>query len=456
MNITERLSRRRILRGMLQGSAVTVALPFLECFLNSNGTALASGAPLPVRFATWFWGNGFTAGRVWYPEKTGSLRDQKLAPDLVALEKFKDQINIYSMLKIHLDGKPNLPHISGWHGQLAGTAPRNSALSAPTIDTMIANTIGPRTRYRSLAVSCTGNPASSMSYLAGGVQQPSEVSPAQLYARIFGPEFKDPNNADFKPDPRVMARRSVLSAIKGEREAMARDVSAADRVRLEEYFSSLRQLERQVEIQLEKPAPLAACTVLPKVPDTPIGTELEQSLATNKLMCNILAHALACDQTRVLNIAFSDPQPGLRLPGDATTYHTYSHQEPKDPKLGYQPHCANFSSRGMEGLAALIEALSSIKEGDRTLLDQTLVLANTDNGNAYTHAVENIPVITAGRAGGAMKTGLHVSSPGDPATRVGLTVMQALKLSLDKFGTESNETSRRFSEVIDEGAAAKA
>jgi len=72
-----RVNRRTALRGMLGGAAVNVALPFLDCFLNGNGTALAAtGAPLPVRFGTWFWGCGLTPGR-WIPDKTGAGYDMK-------------------------------------------------------------------------------------------------------------------------------------------------------------------------------------------------------------------------------------------------------------------------------------------------------------------------------------------------------------------------------------------
>ena len=75
------LSRRVVLRGLFQGATVAVALPYLDCFLNSNGTALAAGAPLPVRFGTWFWGLGVTPGR-WHPTTIG--RDYDLPPELIA------------------------------------------------------------------------------------------------------------------------------------------------------------------------------------------------------------------------------------------------------------------------------------------------------------------------------------------------------------------------------------
>jgi hypothetical protein len=447
MSAIKRLSRREVLRGAMAGAAIGVGLPLLECFLDVNGTALAGGAPLPTRFATWFWGLGLYPGR-WEPKEVGSLQNQPLGPELVALERVKDKINIYSAMKVHIDGRPSFVHFTGNMSQLCGTAPRTELVTLPTIDTLIADSIGTSTRFRSLEASCTGNARTSFSYRAGGVQQPSQPSPAELYARIFGTEFKDPNTASFTPDPAVMARQSVLTAVKDQRQNLARNLGAADRARLDEYFTSLRQLEHQVTLQLEKPAPLEACQVMQPVKEAAIGTEVETTIATNKLMAQLLAHAFACDQTRVFNIAFSDAGSGLRILGDPTTHHTYSHEEPIDRALGYQRQVSAFSMRAMEGLATLIDTLDSVKEGDGTLLDRTLVLATTDSGFAKIHALENIPIITAGRAGGAMRTGLHVVGRGDPTTRVSLTVMQALKMPVSSWGTDSMETSKPVSEVL--------
>ena len=124
MGSFNRLSRRQIMRGMLAGSAVTVALPMLECALNVNGTAFASGRPLPTRFITWFWGLGANPGQ-WEPKEAGSLAGQSLGPELAALEPVKDKINIFTNMKVELDGRPNPGgHQGGWQGQLMGLIPR--------------------------------------------------------------------------------------------------------------------------------------------------------------------------------------------------------------------------------------------------------------------------------------------------------------------------------------------
>src|SRR6185436_11464346 len=117
-------SRRRVLQGMFGGAAITVGLPFLDCFLNSNGTALAAtGAKLPKAFGTWYGGLWFNPGR-WEPKGVGPLKE--LSPELKPLEKHKDRINVYSGLKVLLDGRPSTPHSTGIMAVVTGVVPRGS------------------------------------------------------------------------------------------------------------------------------------------------------------------------------------------------------------------------------------------------------------------------------------------------------------------------------------------
>ena len=94
-------SRRNFMRGMLGGAAISVALPFLDCFLNANGTALANGAPLPTRFGTWFWGCGLTPGR-WEPKTEGA--NYMMPDELAMLAPYRDQFSIFTGFKTFLDG----------------------------------------------------------------------------------------------------------------------------------------------------------------------------------------------------------------------------------------------------------------------------------------------------------------------------------------------------------------
>jgi len=442
-----RFSRRTALRGVLGGGAISVALPFLDCFLNSNGTALAAtGAPLPVRFGTWFWGCGLTPGR-WIPTKTGAGYD--MPPELKPLEAFKDRLTICSGFKANTDGKGAVPHYTGTMSILTGSAPKGQGLvDFATFDTAIADTIGADTRFRSLELTATGNPRDSNSRRSSAVINAAEPSPAAFYARIFGSDFKDPNAADFKPDPRVMVRKSALSAIKDQRDALLSEVGASDRARLDQYFTSIRQLEQQLAIQLEKPAPLEACSVPGAPGATKTGTQIDDAIANHKLLAQLLAHALACNQTKVFNMVFADAGSSLRKAGSTVTHHQLTHEEPIDEKSGCQPEATFFVERIVEGLQTMLVTLDGVKEGDGTLLDHTLVFAHSECSFAKIHSLETIPMLIAGRAGGKIKTGMHIAGNGDPVTRVGLTVQQALGVPLSGWGAGSMQTSKSVSELM--------
>jgi len=102
----------------------------------------------------------------------------------------------------------------------------------------------------------------------------------------------------------------------------------------------------------------------------------------------------------------------------------------------------------MEALASFIAAFDGVREGPGTLLDNTLIFAHAETSYAKVHAVDNIPVMTIGSAAGRLKTGLHIAGHGDPISRVGLTVMQALGLPLERWGTGSLQTSKTITEIL--------
>jgi hypothetical protein len=244
-----------------------------------------------------------------------------------------------------------------------------------------------------------------------------------------------------------MVRRSVLSGVTDQREALLKQVGMTDRVRLDEYFTAVRQLEQQLDLELQKPAPLAACTPSAQPTDAEIGTVIENVQANHKLFAQILAHAAACDQTHVFNVVFGEATSPLRRPGSAMTHHILTHEEPMDDKLGYQPGATFFMFKIMESLAYYLQTFDSIKEGDGTLLDRTMLLAHSETGFAKIHALENIPMFIAGRAGGKIKTGMHIAAPGEPVTRVGFTIQQALGVPVENWGTQSLNTSKPISEI---------
>ena len=452
MSATTDIGRRTVLRGMLKGgTAVALGLPVLECFLNTNGTAYAaaggaavSGATLPPCVGTWFWGLGLTPNR-WEPVTTGL--DYELPEHLAELQPIKSKMNLFSGMQVFLDGKVNQNHYSGAQGQATGMVSRNGSDYSTSLDTLIGEQIGRGTRFRSIEATCDGDSSASWSARGSSGLNPSETSPLTLYSRIFGDGFQDPNVADFRPDPAVMVRHSVLSAVSEQRRNLMSTVSATDRARLDEYFSSVRDLEQKLAFELDRPAPLPACTV-PAEGTEEIGALVEQVERTHRHFARLLAHAMACGQTRIFNLTMGSAFSRLRRPGEVNAYHSLTHEEPIDQALGYQPTCKWLAERMMAFFRELVQTLDGIQEGEGTLLDRTVVLAFTDHGEARMHSMKRYPILTAGSGGGRMKTGLHVAAEGDAATRVGFTIQQALGVVNGEWGSESNQVSRPFSEVL--------
>ena len=438
------LTRRRLLRGAVAGGAVTVGLPILDCVLNNKGTAFADGAPLPQRFAAWFWPLG-VGEEDWRPAGTGKEFEWpwRFGP----IKSFRERTNLYSGSQVNLDGSANQTHFTGVQGYYTGAVTSSGDYFNST-DIIIANTIGARNRFRSLSVACDGDAKSSWTASAGG-KIPDEVSPVALYKRIFGAEFTDPNAATFVPDAETMSRRSVLSGVTDERAALEKSLGAADRQKLDYYFTSLRALEQKLDIQLQKPAPLQAC-VKPKENDDDghaVGL-ISDAMTRHDLFCDLFAMALACDQTRVVSIDITQGMTGLRRDGDPTSHHSYTHEEQIDPALGYQAKVAWFQQQYMQGLYNYATKLDAIKEGDGSLLDHMILFAHTCHGSPRLHSLRNYPFATIGNGGGRIKTAMHVATPGDAATRITLTMQLAMGVPVSTWGTGSNRVTTPISGVL--------
>ena len=443
--MAKRISRRTVLRGMLGGAAVSVGLPLLDCFLNGNGTALAQGAPLPVRFGTWFWGCGMNPDR-WVPATEGD--DFELPPELMALADVRDHVSILSGFNTILDGRANLPHWTGVMANLTGSVPAvEPEVPAPTLDVLISARIGAATRFRSLEVNATGVPGQTYSRASESIVNASTVSPLELYTRVFGPGFIDPSSGPFTPDPQTLLRQSVLSGVQDDAMRLQQQLGSHDRQRLDQYFTSLRQLENQIEVSLNPPD-LEACAK-PRAPASEdVGTDLEQAKSTHRLMTELLVFALLCDQTRVFNMLFSWGTSELRKSGAQTAHHQYTHDELVDRDLGYQPEATSFVLESMQAWADFVARLASTPEGAGSLLDNCLVMAHSESSFAKSHQVTLLPVMLAGRAGGRVVPGIHVAGNGEPITRVGLTVQQIMGLPTTEWGTRSLQTSRPISAVL--------
>jgi Protein of unknown function (DUF1552) len=441
-----RITRRRVLRGLVDGVVVSVALPLLDCFLNDNGTALASNVPIPLRFGTWTWGLGMSEA-VFVPKTKGANFD--LPPELAPIKPIQKHVNLFTNFNAFKDTAPNLCHHTGWVILRSGSAPLTSEnRPGETLDVTIARKHGNNTRMRILSATATGDIRDSFSYENGNSVNTPEWSPLRMYQRLFGADFQNPNAAQFKQDPRLLARKSVLSGVMDESRALEKRLGADDRARLDQYFTGLRDLERRFDLQLTKPAPIAGCRTLAAPEELPAGVDADLVSQRHRSMTQLMLMAVQCDQVRVFNMFSAAAFAGTTRKGYDKPHHTATHEEAVDPAQKCQPHVSWFTRRAMEEWAYFVQALASVKEGAGSMLDNVLVFANTDQSFAKTHAIDGIPMFTAGRAGGALKTGLHIDGGGSAGTRLGYTAMKLMGLDVNSWGTQSNATSKEITEIL--------
>jgi hypothetical protein len=448
-----RFNRRSVLRGMLGGGAVYLSLPMLDLFLDGNGVAYADGAKLPVRFGTYFWGLGLTdtpaGGTRWVPTKTGA--GYELMPELEFLRPVQDKVSVFSGFRAIPDARANQVHWSGHASILTGIAPASPlAFDGPTLDTKVADAIGGSTRFKSIDIdaSVSRRPVSYSSRDGTTFASP-ETTPLGLYTRLFASGFQDPNSDNWKPDPSIMLRQSVLSAVKDQRDALMAGVGKADQAKLDQYFTSVREMENQLAVQLQKPDKCEAC-VVPAAPKEEAikGASIDLVNANTKAMAKLLAMGLACNQSRVFTFVHTAGSSETYIAGQSKIYHQITHDEPTDAQLGYQAETSKIAGLVMQGFGQFLVEMNAIKEGNGTLLDHMLVLGFSDTGYAKIHSIENIPMFLAGGAGGKHKAGQHIHTTGDAVTRVSLTAMQLVGAPVGEFGTGTMKTSRPVSEVI--------
>ncbi len=444
---TNPITRRRILRGAIGGGGVAVSLPFLDLFLNENGTAQAAGTPLPSRFGTWFWGLGVDA-EIFIPKTFGA--NYEFPQQMKPLEKVRQHFNLLSNFNVLTDGKTNFCHYTGWVALRCGVTPATrSSLPSESLDVAISDVIGGGSRFRSINLAATGVARDSYSFRSAEAINPPETSAVEFYQKIFGPEFQDPNAANFTPDRNTMLRKSVLSGVIEESKSLNHQLGAADKRRVDEYFTSIRELEGRLETQLQKPPPAPAC-IVPKgeIKEIPVGLDVVSVGARHRAMTDLLVMALACNQTKVFNMVYSDSGSSLIRKGSERTHHILTHEEPIDPQLGIQPNASWFVDRAIEGWAYFVEAMARTPEGDGSLLDHSLIYSHTDCQFAKVHSLEGIPMFTAGRLNGRLKTGLHIDGRERPATELGFTCQRLMGVPTSSWGQQSMEATREVSEIF--------
>ncbi|MCB9730902.1 MAG: DUF1552 domain-containing protein [Deltaproteobacteria bacterium] len=428
-----RITRRTLLKGIFGGAVVSLALPPLEIFMNSHGTAYADEgggfSGFPRRFGLFWWGNGVLPDR-WAPLTTGAEWEPSVL--LEPLRPWRDRVTVVTGTALGVTN--SRPHGAGAAGLLTGREliepyGANTFASA-SLDQVIAQAIGDSTPYPSLEVGALSD--DSLSYNGPNSRNPAESDPIALYQRLFGPTFTLPGE-DPIIDPTLALRRSILDAVSDDLKRLQSRVGAADKTRLDQHFDGLRSLEKRLAKLEQAPPVLAAC----ERPEQPLDAypDIEgrpQLAAKNRATCDIVAMALACDLTRVFSNWFTEPVSNPLFPGAPAGHHQLTHDEPGE-QLAVQAILVQI----MESFAYQVESLARIEEGDGTLLDSMAVLGTSEISLGKTHALDDFPLLIAGSAGGRLREGIHHASTGGEKTgKVTLSLLRAMGVEAASWGDE--------------------
>jgi hypothetical protein len=449
MFITQKhLSRRAALKGL----GVTVALPFLEAMVPAR-TALAQTAAGKVRLACIEMVHGSAGStafgikqNMWAPAATGRQFD--LTPSaLKPLEPLRDYLTIISNTDVRNAEAFELPEIGGDHFRssavfLTQMHPKQTQSSdvrvGTSLDQLYAQRFGQETPIPSMQFCIENVDAAggcSYGYSCVYTDTISWASPEQPMPMIRDPRvaFDQLFGVGATPAARAARRaedRSILDWITSDVARLKRGLGAADQVRLGSYLDEVREIERRIQ----KTESFNRSGEQRELPGAPVGVpdSFEEHI---KLMFDLQAVAFASDITRVFsfklgrdasNRVFADS-------GVKTAFHSASHHQDRDDRIR-EFQKINLYHIGM--IPYFLNKLKNTPDGERNLLDNTLVLYGSPMGNSNVHNHKRCPLFLAGHAGGALKGNLHVrAADGTPMANAMLSVLQMLGLNeMTTFG----------------------
>lgn len=401
-------------RGFLRGAGVAVALPWLE----SRADAAEADGARPRRLVAIETTMGLLP-EYYFPRGAG--RDYEPSDYLLPLEPYRDRLTVCSGL--------SHPDVDGGHAAdvafLTG-APhpaRGDFRNTVSLDQFAAERIGTETRLPTLALTVAARGTTSLSFTRDGVLVPGERSPARLYREMFlqGSPAETAARID-----ELRTGRSVLDAVAAGARRLDKTLPAADRDRMERYFTSVREVERRLERaevweKRRRPRPKA-----PPPPEQP-----EQELFTLlRLMGRMTRLALETDTTRLVTMFVNPAQWVPRTPGVVHETHSLTHH-------GNRPEMIAELKRVEEMqfvvLGEFLAELDAVREGDGSLLDHTMVLHGSCMGNANAHSNTDLPVLVAG--GGFRHAGHLVFPAGraPPLSNLFLSLLGRLGVEADAF-----------------------
>src|SRR5262245_48199328 len=435
--MTRTITRRAVLRGV----GVTMCLPWLES-LPTWASPIQSGAvapgQFPKRFAVLFMGNGIN-GNHWWSRGNGDA--MKLCQTLAPLERLKKKINVINGLFNKMSVGIGI-HPGQTGSLLSGATIQKGAIvkAGVTMDQVLAMRLGQETPQSSIVLACeqpmTGYHetnfsmaySSHISWESADSPVPNEAYPSLAFDSLFE------NRGSLRYS-------SVLDRVKDRAESLARKVSATDKTKLDEYLSSVREVERRIERmralkdQAEDQAKLKNRPVFTmERPQNGLPEDLRDHA---RLMCDIIALAFQTDKTRIASLLLARDLSSLYYPflDVREGHHGASHDDLTD---GYE----RISRFHLSQFAYLAEKLDSMPEGEGTVLDTGSLQTLLNMWARMSHENMKLPVVTAGGLGGTLETGrsLDYLRAGDENRKLCslyLGIMDRMGVNLDSFGDAS-------------------
>jgi hypothetical protein len=424
--ITHRFSRRTFLRGV----GVTMALPWMESLTvwGDEPRPPRAASEAPLRLAVLFSGNGFHS-KEWWAKGEGPAME--LGQVLTPLADFRQKLLVIRGLYNEEALKGNIH--SSQTGNLLSGAPLASGgeiRSGTSIDQVLAQRYGRETKVPSLVLGCEkSNPSvhknysmlysSHISWSSPTTPTPLEVYPALAFDRLFKDEVS-------------RGDKSVLDAVLADAHGLRRQISVNDQRKLDEYLDSVRDVEQRIENAGKKGELQGWRPTLtqPNIPRPPDG--IPQDIAEHmRLMSDLLVLAFQTDTTRLTTLKLNNDHSSLRFPNlgvDYMIHHLLSHSDTAD--------WLKVNRFFLEQVAYIARKLDSIQEGDRTLLDNSMLLFCSSMLTG-SHDATQLPVLLLGGAGGRLKGGRvldYREKPSRQMCRLYLSMMDKMEHRPGKFG----------------------
>ena len=419
-------------RTLLRGAGTVLALPLLDAMIPAcTAERLTVAAPVR-RLGFIFYPLGVDQDR-WRPIGEGA--NYEFSEALMPLAPHKKKFVVLGGLSSDPDRtKPGF-HDRAMASFMTGCEPTKGRLHVGiSVDQVAAQTLGRQTQFASLelATEDTGNLPGPVFKTATN-PLPFEKNPRLVFERLFGEGGRiDPEAAA----ARDAADRSSLDTVTERITELKSQLGASDRRKLDEYTESIRDVERRIQVAMKKrPIDLPAATRPPGIPDTwPEHV---------KLMFDLQVLALRADLTRVWTFMFGRESSSMSFPhlGISMGHHEISHHNFEKDKLAA---LAKINVNQSELFAYFLTKLDSLKEGNSTLLDHSLIMYGSNLSVPTSHSQRDLPIILAGGAAGRIAGGRYVRYPGDttPLTNLYLTMLDKVGVPTEKLGDSTGKLNR--------------